>query len=159
MGNGESSTTYAASSPPPKPSPAYPTNIYEMVIKTSKELEGFLVSEFGATGKGLHEKISSVQTQLTPQLVKRMRYLATIRNKVVHGETADIPDRSGFIRAYESSKSELRTIINARRLRQEEEEAQQQQRHRYEVRTVTVRYGGPLTQRQQRPNNTDCSIL
>ena len=38
----------------------------------------------GAKGKGLHEKASSVQQMLRPDLVRKIRYLATIRNKLVH---------------------------------------------------------------------------
>ncbi len=34
-------------------------NDYELVIKASKELEHLLETEFGATGRGLHEKIAA----------------------------------------------------------------------------------------------------
>jgi hypothetical protein len=40
-------------------------NDYELVIKASKELEYILEHHFGATGKGLHEKISSASPVLT----------------------------------------------------------------------------------------------
>jgi hypothetical protein len=43
---------------------SYSSNDYELVIKTSKDLEYLLDSEFGAKGKGLHEKISSIQIQI-----------------------------------------------------------------------------------------------
>jgi hypothetical protein len=36
-------------------------NDYELVIKSSKELEHLLDRQFGATGKGLHEKADSVE--------------------------------------------------------------------------------------------------
>ena len=95
---------------------AYSNNIYEMVIKVSSELETFLETEFGAVGRGLHEKITSVESQLTPALVKRMRYLATIRNKLIHQKNStDIPDRNSFIRAFEASKTELKTIVDRKR--------------------------------------------
>ena len=44
---------------------SYSSNDYELVIKTSKDLEYFLESEFDARGKGLHEKISSVENKLS----------------------------------------------------------------------------------------------
>ena len=36
-------------------------NDFDLVIKSSKELEHLLDSQFGATGKGLHEKADSVE--------------------------------------------------------------------------------------------------
>jgi hypothetical protein len=39
----------------------YSSNDYELVIKTSKELEYLLEAEWGAQGKGLHEKLNFVQ--------------------------------------------------------------------------------------------------
>ena len=96
--------------------PSHSTNDYELVIRSSKDLEYFLEVEFGATGKGLHEKISSIQhSQLPDALVRKMRFLATIRNKLIHQRGFDeIPDRDGFIRSFEQSKLELATIIKER---------------------------------------------
>ena len=65
--------------------PSHSSNDYELVIKTSKELEYFLELKFKANGKGLHEKINSLpQDSLPMPLIKKMRYLATIRNKLIH---------------------------------------------------------------------------
>ena len=94
---------------------SYSNNDYELVIKTSKELEHLLDFEFHATGKGLHEKVSSVHDQLPDSLCKRMRFLATIRNKLIHERGFDkIPDRAGFISAFEESKCELTKILESR---------------------------------------------
>ncbi len=63
------------------------TNDYELAIKSSKELEYILEVEFDAHGKGLHEKVTSAANncpEISPGLVRNMRYLATIRNKLVH---------------------------------------------------------------------------
>jgi hypothetical protein len=85
------------------------------VIKCSKELEHILEVDFGATGKGLHEKISSIHETLSPELIKQMRYLATIRNKLIHERGFDrIPDRDRFIQKFEVSAQELETILQAR---------------------------------------------
>jgi len=84
------------------------------VIKCSKELEYVLEAEFGATGRGLHEKVSSVH-DLPPSLVKQIRYLATIRNKLIHERGFDtIPDRDGFIKNFEKSAKELEETVRAR---------------------------------------------
>jgi hypothetical protein len=96
-------------------SSAYSTNDYELVIKASKELEYFLEAEFHATGKGLHEKITSAQSELSSDIIKKMRYLATIRNKLIHERGFDaIPDRNKFIASFEASKVELEKIVKAR---------------------------------------------
>ena len=104
--------------------PRYSTNDYELVIRSSKDLEWILEQEFDASGKGLHEKISSAAEkypeELSPPLVKDMRYLATIRNKLVHERGFDvIPDRQRFIEKFELSQKELRELIAARRRRKE----------------------------------------
>jgi len=96
-------------------SSAYSSNDYELVIKTSKEIEYILEAEFHATGKGLHEKVTSVSSQLTPKLCKRLRFLATIRNRLIHERGFDaIPDRNNFIAAFEESKSEIATVLQER---------------------------------------------
>jgi hypothetical protein len=43
-----------------------PYNDYELAIKSSKVLEGLLEDEWGAQGKGLHEKLNSVQASSQP---------------------------------------------------------------------------------------------
>ena len=94
---------------------SYSSNDYELVIKTSKELEYFLEIEFHARGKGLHEKLTSIQNELPNELCKRIRYLATIRNKLIHERGFDqIPDRDAFIKSFEDSKVELEKIIKSR---------------------------------------------
>ena len=43
-------------------------NDFELAIRASKELEHFLTAEFGAEGKGLHEKIDSAAQQVISAL-------------------------------------------------------------------------------------------
>jgi hypothetical protein len=84
----------------------------ELVIHSAKELEFILETSFGAHGKGLHEKISSVQNRLPPALVKRMRFLATIRNRLVHERGfTEIPDRAGFLEAFDAAVVELNALL------------------------------------------------
>lgn len=56
----------------------------ESVLARTREIESLLEKNFNATGKGLHEKASSVEGILDTTRVKRIRYIATIRNKLVH---------------------------------------------------------------------------
>ena len=94
----------------------YSSNDYELAVKASKELECILEREFHASGRGLHEKITSIATHLPTHLIKQMRYLATIRNKLIHEVGFDsIPDRKRFISDFEEAGTELRIIIHNRR--------------------------------------------
>lgn len=54
-----------------------------LAVEISRKLEGALES-IGATGKGLHEKVTSVEKQLPEALVVKLRFIASVRNKVVH---------------------------------------------------------------------------
>jgi len=56
------------------------------IIKYSKKIEQLLTENFHANGKGLHSKLTSVENRLSPNLVKKIRFIATIRNKLVHEE-------------------------------------------------------------------------
>lgn len=64
------------------------TNDYELVIRSAKELEWILDNHFGATGQGLHQKVSSV-TSLPPQLVKQMRWATRIPSVLVSSNVCE----------------------------------------------------------------------
>lgn len=62
------------------------------IIEYNKKIEKLLTDNYQASGKGLHDKLTSVEDKLAPDLVKRIRYIATIRNKLVHEDNFnDIP--------------------------------------------------------------------
>lgn len=83
----------------------------DLAIRSSKRIETALVRLFDARGKGLHEKLSSVEKKLPPGLTRRIRYIATIRNKLVHEhEYRKIDDRSSFKRAVRQVNRELRSL-------------------------------------------------
>ena len=66
-----------------------PSNDFEAVIRTSKNLEHILERDFGATdGNGLHQKVSETEEYWDEETIRSMRYLATIRNKF---ETLSLP--------------------------------------------------------------------
>lgn len=90
-------------------------NDFELVIRSSKDLEHILDTQFSAQGKGLHEKISSVESSLNSELVRNMRYLATIRNKLVHEyDFNKIPEREKFIGKFDKSTEDLKKAVEER---------------------------------------------
>jgi len=83
----------------------------ELAITRVKALESLLEQALGATGKGLHEKVTSVQDKLPLPLVKKLRFVATVRNKIVHeSDYKQIDDRDGFLRACDEAESELKAM-------------------------------------------------
>jgi hypothetical protein len=82
-----------------------------LAITRVKALES-LLEQLGATGKGLHEKVSSVQDRLSPELVKKLRFIATVRNKLVHDANySQLDDRDGFLQACDEAVAALRTQL------------------------------------------------
>lgn len=80
----------------------------DLAVRASKRIESTLVRVLGATGRGLHEKTSSVERRLDPALVKRIRYVATIRNKLLHEESyRKIDNRASFRKAVKHIDKEL----------------------------------------------------
>ncbi len=70
----------------------------DIVVTQSKTLEALLEQKFGATGRGLHEKLSSIEYQLEAGLVKNIRWIATMRNKVVH-ENFQLTNQNDFLKS------------------------------------------------------------
>ena len=69
----------------------------ERAVKWSKRFESLLERRFGARGRGLHEKIDSVEGDLDRDTVRALRLVATVRNKIVHEDGYDkIDDRARF---------------------------------------------------------------
>jgi len=84
----------------------------ELAITRTKSLESFLEQALGATGKGLHEKVSSVQDRLQPALVKKLRFIATVRNKIVHeADYQQIDNRAAFVKACDDADAELKSMF------------------------------------------------
>lgn len=62
-----------------------------LVIVISKFFEIHLGNN-GAEGKGLHEKISSIEGCIPNDLIKKLRKIASIRNKQVHSDDASFEE-------------------------------------------------------------------
>lgn len=92
-------------------------NDYQLVIEASKELEYLLEVEFNAHGQGLHEKVSSIGTAIPVPTIRSIRYVATLRNRLIHDrEMRSLPDRPAFIKKFDDAMVELKIIIDKKRL-------------------------------------------
>lgn len=70
-----------------------------LAVDLARQLESALEA-LGATGKGLHEKVSSVESRLPEALVTKLRFVASVRNKIVHeDELLSASDISAFMEA------------------------------------------------------------
>ncbi len=69
---------------------------YEIVIKYTKAIEGKLEEFFDAEGRGLTEKVRSIEGQIPDDCVKKIKYLAHIRNRVVHQDGFEIENIDKF---------------------------------------------------------------
>jgi hypothetical protein len=95
------------------------TNDYELVLRVSKELEALLLLLFAAEGSGLHERVSACGHQLSPELIRSLRLVATVRNKLVHDfHVHAIEDRQRFVSAYVASREAL-LLLKAQRQQQQ----------------------------------------
>lgn len=95
------------------------SNDFELIVRAAKELEELLEKQFGAPDgkdKGLHDKISDARVNgqpLPPELVKRLRYLVTIRNKIIHDYDFNaIPNRLDFVKSFDDAVLELKRLKN-----------------------------------------------
>jgi hypothetical protein len=79
----------------------------DVVITETREIESLLSKYFDSEGRGLHQKITSASSSLDASLVKKLRWIATIRNKVVHENNFEIPNRDSYIKACEECKNLL----------------------------------------------------
>ena len=92
----------------------------ELVIRATKDLEHLLETGFGAPSDkqtGLHDKITHAQNTagLSKDTVKKLRYLVTVRNKLVHNyEFNKLDDRDHFARSYDSVEKELREKLKGK---------------------------------------------
>jgi len=60
------------------------------VIVAAGQIEKTL-KRLGATGLGLHDMVAEVEAKLSPETVKKIRFIAAVRNKLAHGETLTEP--------------------------------------------------------------------
>ena len=57
---------------------------YKYVIECSQALEKYIENNLNGQGKGLHEKITSIEDELSAKDIKSFRFIATARNNIIH---------------------------------------------------------------------------
>jgi hypothetical protein len=91
--------------------PSHPMSDIDLAVSSSKRLESLLETKFGASGRGLHEKVSSVERDLPHDLVRKIRLVATVRNKIVHESNyQNIDHRKEFIATCKQAERELKAL-------------------------------------------------
>nr|WP_086939311.1 DUF4145 domain-containing protein [Thaumasiovibrio occultus] len=80
----------------------------DWVVTRTRRLESLLRDHYHAEGKGLHQLVTSCEERLPHELIPTLRYIATMRNKVVHEDGYKLDDRKGFKRACLRCEKELR---------------------------------------------------
>jgi hypothetical protein len=69
----------------------------EKVVTRTRTIEKLLRTQYHAEGKGLHQLITSCEERLPHDVIGKLRYIATIRNKIVHEEDYKLESRSDFL--------------------------------------------------------------
>lgn len=87
------------------------------IIDSIKRLETTLVEQFQADGRGLHEKLSSVEHKIPQNLQRSIRYLATLRNKAIHEDGYEIEKPEDFLRQAGQAHEQLLAVAQQRTLR------------------------------------------
>ena len=82
----------------------------DIVFGYTKKIEKFLETGFKAEGRGLHTKINSIEYLLPIALIKKVRWIATIRNNMAHTEGFEFDNIDDFKSTCEAVLSELEVI-------------------------------------------------
>lgn len=70
---------------------------FKILLQRFKKIEAILEERFGGTGRGMHEKMTSIEYLIPDHLVRRIRYIASVRNKSVHVDGYEIDDESKLL--------------------------------------------------------------
>ncbi|WP_413285577.1 DUF4145 domain-containing protein [Vibrio sp. MA40-2] len=84
----------------------------EEVVKRSRRIEKLLRVHYHADGKGLHQLITSCEERLPHDMAKKLRYIATIRNKIVHEDDYKLEDNKAFFATCDLCEKELTPRAN-----------------------------------------------
>lgn len=81
------------------------------LIRSSSNIEN-LLEEKGAVGKGLHEKVSSIESDLPESSVKSIRFIASIRNQLVHEgpDTVSFEKKRDYLEACQRVERDLNSL-------------------------------------------------
>ncbi|EEY98100.1 DUF4145 domain-containing protein [Vibrio mimicus] len=79
----------------------------EQVVLRTRKLETLLREQYHAEGKGLHQLVSSCEERLPHDVIKKLRYVATIRNKLMHEDGYQLDNRKAFLAVCQECEDEL----------------------------------------------------
>ncbi|GAD80460.1 hypothetical protein [Vibrio ezurae] len=79
----------------------------DQVVTRTRRLEGILRTRFRARGRGLHQLITDSEERLPREIIGKLRYIATIRNKIVHEDDFKLEDKAQFVQACTVCEKEL----------------------------------------------------
>lgn len=79
----------------------------EKVVTRTRNIEKLLRLQYHAEGEGLHELVTSCEERLPHDMVSKLRYIATCRNKVVNEHDAKLEDQHKFIMMCNDCEKEL----------------------------------------------------
>lgn len=86
------------------------SDLTKEVLNGTKRIEAALTEKFGATGRGLYEKMSTANMALPEHLQKRIRYVATLRNKTAHEDGFEIQNIPAYVKTCNDIVQELETL-------------------------------------------------
>ena len=87
-------------------------SIIENVINLSKKAEHVLEITYEVQGRGLHEKLTAAEPYIPVALFKKLRYIATIRNKLVHEHGFELSEPEIFLHIAKQAVNELEAFSN-----------------------------------------------
>lgn len=88
----------------------------DVALNACASLQMILEKRFGAQGRGLHEKVTHVESALDPDLVAKIRFIASVRNDVVHRRVPiENPER------FEAVSKEAIELLSCGKLKSPEE--------------------------------------
>ncbi|GEM81587.1 hypothetical protein VSU01S_38320 [Vibrio superstes NBRC 103154] len=79
----------------------------DQVVTRTRRIEGLLRTRFHASGRGLHQLITDSEERLPHDVIAKLRYVATIRNKMLHEDGFKLEDRKQFLQACNECEKEL----------------------------------------------------
>jgi hypothetical protein len=79
----------------------------EKVVNRTRKIERLLRTQYHADGKGLHQLVTSCEERLPHDVISKLRYIATIRNKVVHEDGYKLESRNEFLSVCDECEKEL----------------------------------------------------
>lgn len=77
------------------------------IIRSAAEIERLLEVHRQASGKGLHEKASTASPPLADDTLKKIRFIASVRNKSAHDPLYVPDDLPGYLRAVQEVRLDL----------------------------------------------------